>query len=403
MRHIKHSIEELMKNLNQNNNPNILFLTHVGQPGGAELVMLRLCAAVSDHCRVIHFERGGLETLLQDNNIQSEVLKMPETLTNLRRDGGWKNLIQTIPAIISMIGALIKKEKQADIIICMSQKSFIMAAITKIFTRKPIIWFMNDLISEDHFSKALIFLMTKVFARFANKIILNSQASYEAWKNAGGAIDKAEIIYPGSDISAIDQQLENTDQINHYRQEFNQNDTPIIGIFGRISHWKGQDIFLKALSNVQNVQGVIVGGAHFDEDNYLQTLKNFTAENNLQNRVKFIGHINDVPCAMAACDIIVHASTQPEPFGLVIVEAMLTGRPVIVSNAGGAKEIMLDNETGSLTPPSDEEALTLAIQKILGDPEKTKDMTEKARHRAIEKFSNDQMIVKFKTLLKQVS
>jgi glycosyltransferase involved in cell wall biosynthesis len=106
---------------------------------------------------------------------------------------------------------------------------------------------------------------------------------------------------------------------------------------------------------------------------------------------------------MAACDVIVHASTQPEPFGGVIVEAMLTGQPVIASDAGGAKEIVIDGETGFLTPTGDDKALSKAIEYCLQNSENSKNMAKNARKRAIEYFSNETMVNEFKALLKKIS
>lgn len=383
--------------------PHILFLSHVGQPGGAEFVMLRLCAAVRDHCSVLHFMHGPLEDILKTHQITSSVLAMPSTLSSLRRSGGWGTLIKTIPAVISMIGALAKKQKYADIIVCMSQKSFILGALANLISRKPLIWFMNDLISHEHFSKALIFVMIKVFARFADKIVVNSKASYNAWISNGGDANKTVIIYPGSDATEIEQQINNTSRVAAYRQQFGGDNAPVIGIFGRISHWKGQDVFIQALSRIEGVRGVIVGEAYFDEDTYSQGLKNLIVEKNLNDKITFTGHLHDVPTAMAACDIVVHASTHAEPFGLVIVEAILSNKPVIASDAGGAQEIIINGETGFLTPIGDDAALAKAIQTYLDDPERAKIMAEKSKIRALEKFSNDTMITDFKSLLKNIA
>ncbi|OFW88906.1 MAG: hypothetical protein A3B66_06935 [Alphaproteobacteria bacterium RIFCSPHIGHO2_02_FULL_46_13] len=382
--------------------PNILFLTHVGQPGGAEFVMLRLCNAVRDQCSVLHFMHGPLEGILKTHQISSSVLSMPDNLSGLRRSGGWRTLVKLIPAVMSMAGDLAKKQKSADIIVCMSQKSFILGALANLISRKQLIWFMNDLVSPEHFSKALIFVMTKVFARFADKIVVNSKASYDAWILNGGDADKTVIVYPGSDVADIEQQINNTSRVAAYRQQFGGDNAPVIGMFGRISHWKGQDVFIKALSRLQNVRGVIVGEAYFDEDKYFQELKDLMAQNNLNDKITFTGHLHDVPTAMAACDVVVHASTHAEPFGLVIVEAILSNKPVIASNAGGAQEIIINEETGFLTPIGDDAALAKAIQTYLDDPEHAKIMAEKSKTRALEKFSNDTMVTDFKSLLKNI-
>lgn len=381
--------------------PRILFLTHVGQPGGAEFVMMRLCDSVKDHCEVIHFLPGVIEGILEKRSISSSILKMPEGLSGLKRSGGWTSLIKTIPGVLGMIKGLVVRERDFDLIVAMSQKAFILSALAKLFARKPLIWFMNDLISKSHFSKALIFIMTKLFARFADAIVVNSQASYNSWVKSGGKSDKLHIIYPGSDIDEISSLIANDKKIHLLRQTFNPEGRPLIGIFGRICSWKGQDVFLKAISEIDHVQAVIVGGAYFGEDDYFSSLKAFVRDHNLSKRVHFAGHLDDVPAAMAACDIVVHASTDPEPFGLVITEAMICGKPVIASNAGGATEIIENKKSGLLTPPGDASALASAIQTYLTYPDMAEQIATTGQARAKELFSNAAMIEKFQALLAQ--
>ncbi len=392
----------MMNDENFKKSSNILFLTHVGQPGGAEFVMLRLCKSVQTHCSVLHFQDGPLSLLLKENGISCATLPMPAAMAGVRRSGGVMGLLKAVPASLSMITALASRCRKADIIVAMSQKSFILTALAKPFSRRPIIWFMNDLVSSEHFSKALIFAMTKVFGKFANKIILNSQASLEAWKINGGPMDRTVVIYPGSDVESIKNQISDTSKIESYRKSFSSNSLPLIGIFGRISHWKGQDVFLRALSHLPDVNAVIVGDSFFGEDAYFQKLKEMVAQLHLENHVTFAGHIEDVPCAMAACDIVVHCSTQPEPFGLVIVEAMLAHVPVIVSDDGGAREIIMQDKTGLRTPPGNVDALAAAIDALLKDPARAKNMSEMAYDVAVQKFSNNAMIAAFKDIISEL-
>jgi glycosyltransferase involved in cell wall biosynthesis len=300
-----------------------------------------------------------------------------------------------------MVRALAKECRAYDVIICMSQKSFFLAALAKPFMRKPIVWFMNDLLSKTHFSKPLIFLMTKVFSRFANHIVLNSQASRNAWIEHGGPKKNASIIYPGTDVNHFTSAVEDTDTINAYKQKFSPDGKPLIGIFGRLTPWKGQDIFLKTIAKIPYVNAVLVGASLFGEENHKASLKAQVKDLNLEDRVTFAGHIEDVPKAMAACDVITHCSTAAEPFGLVIVEAMLSGTPVIASDGGGAREIVIPGETGQRTPIGNSKALSEAIQKYLDNPQWTKKIVHNAYIRAAEEFSNDSMIEQFEALLQK--
>ena len=85
---------------------------------------------------------------------------------------------------------------------------------------------------------------------------------------------------------------------------------------------------------------ILVGDALFGEQDYVKQLHQQIEELQLQNRVKFLGFRNDIPLLMAACDLVAHTSTSPEPFGRVIVEAMLSGTPVVAAASGGAVELV---------------------------------------------------------------
>ncbi len=379
----------------------VLFLTHVGDPGGAEFVMLRLCKAMEDTSAVLYFQRGSLENTLKEQGISSFFCEMPPGLRRFKRGSGLVSLIRAIPETILVIKKLVSQGRNFDVIVCMSQKSFIFSSLAKCILKKPIIWFMNDIVSKEHFSNVSISII-KILSRFsANYVVLNSQASMDAWLSMGGREDHVRMIFPGTDSDAFDVLLNDKAAIQAYKNKFSKTGKPIVGIVGRISAWKGQDIFLKAIARLKDVNGVIIGSPYFGEENYQMHLEDLVRALSIEDRVTFVGQIDDVPSAMAACDIIVHCSTAPEPFGLVIVEAMLAGTPVIATNAGGAREIIIPDKTGQLTRPGDIDELCLAIQKYLDNPNWALEQAKQAKIRAKENFSSKNMIDQFKSLIRE--
>ena len=144
-----------------------------------------------------------------------------------------------------------------------------------------------------------------------------------------------------------------------------------MGIVGRLAAFKGQHVFLEAAALVSrrraDVRFVVVGGPASDRDrDYPDRLRRLALNLGLSGRLQFAGHQSDVVPWLNALDVAVHA-TDGEPFGLVLVEAMLLGTPVVATNLGGPAEILEHERSGWLVPPGRPHATAEAILAILGD------------------------------------
>ena len=322
-------------------------------------------------------------------------------MADFKKNDGLKGVLKTIPATLSMVRNLSKECKNHDAIVCISQKSFILASLAKPFMRKPIIWLMNDILSPQYFSKIVVKVIKVMSYLTADQVILNSKASLQAWSDAGANTKNVNIIYPGVNIDKIDQLLEDKQTIQSHRDRFSPDNNPLIGIFGRITEWKGQDVFLRALAKVPNARGIIVGDALFGEDEYKNKLLALAQELDIADRVTFAGHMDNVQSVMAACDVVTHCSTLPEPFGLVTAEATVTNTPVIASDAGGSQESIKHGDRGQLTPSGDHEALSQAIQFCLEKPDEARAMAQNARKYSQENFSTHAMRAGFLEVIKK--
>jgi glycosyltransferase involved in cell wall biosynthesis len=146
------------------------------------------------------------------------------------------------------------------------------------------------------------------------------------------------------------------------------------------------------VADIPGLHAVIVGGALFGEEAYEADLKRLCAELGIAHRVHFLGFQSDIPRLMRMMDLIVHASTAPEPFGRVLVEAMLAQTPLIASRAGGALEIVQDRVSGRLVAPDDAADLREAIAETLAWPTATSAMVANAYGVATTRFSTEVMI-----------
>ena len=165
----------------------------------------------------------------------------------------------------------------------------------------------------------------------------------------------------------------------------------LLGVFSRLSPWKGQHIVLEAISTIPGVALLVVGDALFGESAYADTLHTRAAQDDLSGRVTFLGFRQDVADLMRSVDIVLHSSTSAEPFGLVIVEGMLAGKPVIATNAGGATEIIQTGRTGILVAPGCVTELHEAIVRLSNDHGLVQRLGHAGRAHAAETFPLDAM------------
>jgi len=164
-------------------------------------------------------------------------------------------------------------------------------------------------------------------------------------------------------------------------------DGPLIGIVGRLQRWKGMHVLIEAMPRVlaahPKARAVIVGGEHAPEPDYPAYLERRARELGVEGHVLLTGLQRNVPEWMQAMDVIVHASTF-EPFGIVVIEAMALGKPVVAGAAGGPTEIITPGVNGLLTPYGDTEALARALLRYLDEPEFAHRVGARARERAQE-------------------
>ncbi len=164
-------------------------------------------------------------------------------------------------------------------------------------------------------------------------------------------------------------------------------DGPLIGIVGRLQRWKGIHVLIDALPEVLKIHpdahAVVVGGDHAPEPDYPAFLRERIQALGLVGKVTLAGLQSNVPEWMQAMDIIVHASDH-EPFGIVVIEALALGKPVIAGNAAGPTEIITDGVHGLLTPYGDAPALAAALGRYLENPDFAAQLGAAARTRALD-------------------
>jgi glycosyltransferase involved in cell wall biosynthesis len=135
---------------------------------------------------------------------------------------------------------------------------------------------------------------------------------------------------------------------------------------GRLTRWKGQTVVIDALANLgrDDVRCLLVGDDQ-GREGYRAELEKRIKARGLDGIVHVVEHCNDMPAAYMLADVVVSASLDPEAFGRVAVEAQAMGRPTIATDHGGARETLVDGETGWLVPPGNARALARALEAAL--------------------------------------
>ena len=179
-------------------------------------------------------------------------------------------------------------------------------------------------------------------------------------------------------------------------------DLPVVGMIARVSPWKGQEIFVRAAAILRSegiaCQFVAIGGVFDNERHHLDRLKETIRSLNLESMVKIEDFRKDARELIAAFDVFVLPSILPEPFGLVVAEAMAAGKPVIATRHGGPTEMVVEGETGFLIPPNDAHALASAIKNLLAHPEEAAKLGKAARRRFLEHFEMREYVQRIERL-----
>lgn len=140
----------------------------------------------------------------------------------------------------------------------------------------------------------------------------------------------------------------------------------VIMLPGRITRWKGHHILIDAIAKLKrdDIFCVMIGSDQ-GRTEYREELEQSISDKGLGEKMRIVDQCTDMPAAYMLSTVVVSASTDPEGFGRIPVEAQAMGRPVIASDHGGARETVLRNKTGWLIPPSDPDALAAAIEEAL--------------------------------------
>jgi glycosyltransferase involved in cell wall biosynthesis len=258
-------------------------------------------------------------------------------------------------------------------------------ALAAALTRTAHVWHLHEIPLRPRWA---VKRLAGYYARFARGLIVVSQAVFDHWAGLNEALrTKMTVIHNGVDPGFY----RPSRQMPNWRRKLRVRPGEVlVGCLGRIGTWKGQEVLLRALHRLgpdaPGVRGLIAGGTLPGEEKKLDRLRALARELGVEPRVTFLPFQQDVRSLLEALDIVAVPSVKPEPFGMVILEAMAYGRPVIATNIGGSPEVVVDGKTGHLVPANDAEALAEAI-RALSAPGRRRRFGQAGRRRVAEQFT----------------
>lgn len=237
----------------------------------------------------------------------------------------------------------------------------------------------------------------------ADLVIANSAFTAAAVFAAYPVGDRLRLIPRGADLDQFNPEGISPERLADLRRRWGlvENAESLVFLLpGRLTDWKGHRIAIEAAARLQdarrtgalqNFQLIFVGGEQGRGD-YAASLTRWVDELGLQQVIRMVGHCDDMPAAYALSDVVMTPSTRPEAFGRTAAEAGAMGKPVIAADHGGARETIIDGETGFLVEPGSIDALTAAMIKIaeLG-AERRRAMGARARAHIAAQFSTHAM------------
>jgi glycosyltransferase involved in cell wall biosynthesis len=386
----------------------IVFLDPSGELGGAETALLELFAALrtarpSWNLHLIASAPGPLVIRASALGVSSTALPFPPALARLGEWGRRGSASASLHLLSSLGRAAwpslryemsLKRHLAAldpDIVHTNGFKMHVLGARCRP-KRASLVWHLHDYPQARPVTAALL----RAHARRCTAILANSQSvAGEARAMVRGAVP-VNVIHNAVDLNRF------TPEGTRLALDALSGLPPLaaggmrVGLVGTLARWKGHDVFLRAMKHVSApvpIRGYVIGDAIYQTDASqfsLQELRGLATSIGLDpERIGFTGRVEDVPAALRSLDIVVHASIQPEPFGLVIAEAMACGRPVIVSRAGGAAEIA---RAGAVFhQPGDAVELAERIAGLVPDAARRAALGAAARETAVELFARGRL------------
>lgn len=345
----------------------VLYVNQWGGLGGAEISLLRVLRHLPREQvqPVLACPQGQLREAANALGVPTVCVELP----SIRRGGIFRTArLQDLHSAIA----------QADVVHAYSVRAGWYAGIICRDLKVPMVWSVHDLISLP-WQKVWL---RAVARRYADSVVVYSLALR---KQFGTRLAHKLFLIPHG-VDTHEFRPITPEERQQVRAQF---DTPpdasVVLHVGRVMPFKGQHLFLRMAQRLIDSIGAdeapmfwLAGDESMGDRRYAQYTRRLSV--NISLHVRWLGFQHNIAPIIAAADVLAHCSTRPEPFGLVILEAMACGTAVVSANRGAPTELIEHEKTGVLAPPNNLEELSQSVHYLLANPERRQTMAERARH-----------------------
>lgn len=296
------------------------------------------------------------------------------------------------------------KEDNVEIIYS-NTLTVMLGVLYSFFYKTKHIWHCHEIMYSP---KLFVTIYRKILgSKSIDKVIFNSKATLDCWVNNSDIINKkAELVYNGIDLNVSLETDENVAKLRNSLFPSLNEDSLIYGNIGRISDRKGIEILIDAFQVIHqeypNSYLLLVGSPTPGKEDFLHQMEAKIKQYQLINHIKFVPFVHNVFPYWQSMDIAIIPSKEPEPFGLVAIEAMLVKRPVIVANHGGLTEIVDNNVTGIKFQPNNLTELVNAMRELTKNSEKRILYGNNGHNVVLEKFNVNRYVENIATICKNL-
>jgi glycosyltransferase involved in cell wall biosynthesis len=387
----------------------VMYLSAEAGPGGAERSLLDVLASLrraqpSWPLHLVAAAEGPLVREARRLGVSTVVMPFGRALARLGESGAApggggsaalvaKTAWAGLPAAAYAVRLRrLTKSLAPDIVHTNNVKMHLLGAWSRLPT-SALVWHLHDFVG----SRRLTARLLGAAAGRASAVVANSESVAEDARTVFGSRVPVVMVHNGVDL---DRFCGSGGRVDLDRLSGLPSTAPgvvRVGLVATFGRWKGHTTFLDAIAQLPEdlpVRGYVIGGAVYRTDNSqysIEDLRRYADDRGITGRVGFTGFIDRPEDALRSLDVVVHASTSPEPFGLVIAEAMACGRAVIASNAGGAREIFTPGVDALVHAPGDSNDLAARIIELARDPQARQRIGQAGRLTAERRFDRTRL------------